>query len=95
MRSNSRSMKVKAAIKLILMGLVIVLIFTALRGHDVLTGVALVTLALVVAAKIVAAIIYHRRGGSGPYDGGRPPYTPLAIPPNRPKPPELTGALKN
>jgi hypothetical protein len=88
-------MKTKQFIKAALAGIVIVAVGLLLRGHDVLTGIALVTLALLVAVKIVAAIIFHRRGSSGPYDGGRPPYTPTAIPPNRPKTPELTGALKS
>lgn len=87
-------MKTKAVIKVAIFGVLIIAVAMLLRGHDILTGAALVALALLVAAKIVAAIIAHRRGGAGPYEGGRPPYTPTAIPPNRPKPPELTGALK-
>ena len=50
-------MNIRMAIKLTSMGALIVAIGYLLRGHDILTGVALILLALFVSAKIVAAII--------------------------------------
>src|SRR5205807_6623411 len=68
-RKDSDSMKTKMAIKLVLLAVLIVAIAYWLRGHDILTGVALSLLLLVAVAKVVAAIIVHRRGG-GPRSGG-------------------------
>lgn len=84
-------MKARMLIKLTLLGFLIVMTFHWLRGHDVLTGIALTTLFLLVSAKLIFAFI-HRRG-SGPGDGPVfPPYAPIPVPPARPKPPELSAS---
>lgn len=61
-------MNTKIAIKIAVVGAFIVAAAYWLRGHDILTGLALLLLLLVAVAKMVGAII-SRRGGSSP-DGG-------------------------
>ena len=62
-------MNAKIVIKLALVGAFMVAVAYWLRGHDILTGLALLLLFLVVVAKVVGAII-SRCGGSSP-SGGR------------------------
>ena len=63
-------MKIKMAIKLTVFGGLIVAIGYWLRGHDILTGLALLLLFGIVVAKVVAALIVRRGGGPPPGDGG-------------------------
>ena len=62
-------MKPQMIIKLVLLGALIVAVGQLLRGHDVLTGIALVMLFLWAVAKVIAAIVARRRG-SPPFGGG-------------------------
>jgi len=79
-------MNVKIATKIILTGVLIVAVAYWLRGHDLLTGLAVLVLFLIVIAKVVCAIV-SRRGGSssgsgGPGSAGRPvPRRPVGRPP--------------
>ena len=84
-------MKTLMALKLVAFGGLIVAAGYLLRGHDLLTGVALSLLLILVAAKIAFAIVARRRGlppsgdDHGSSDrpvsrppGGRPPATSAA-----------------
>ena len=88
-------MKTRMAIKLIVLGSLIVAAGRWLRGHDILTAVALLLLALAVLAKVVAAIILRTAGGPAPdADGGwRPPDAPVPRPPGG-RPPALSEAAE-
>jgi hypothetical protein len=83
-------MNAKMAVKLTILGTLILTLFQCLRGHDFLTGLSLVLLALWAAATITYALIGRRRG-SGPNNGGLPPSAPMPIPPSHPRPPELSA----
>jgi hypothetical protein len=80
-------MKTKMAIKLTVLGVMIVAVGHWLRGHDILTAVALFLLVLMVVAKLAFALTAGRRGGSPPSGGGpdsadRPePRPPIGRPP--------------
>jgi hypothetical protein len=63
-------MKTRMALKLIVVGDAIVAVACWLRGHDVLTGVALALLFLVVVFKMAFAVIARRGGGRPPGSGG-------------------------
>jgi hypothetical protein len=63
-------MKFIEALKLLCLGTVITVIGICLRGHDILTGVALYALALLVMLKILFALRARRGGGFGPGGGG-------------------------
>ena len=86
-------MNTRMALKLVVLAILIVALFQMLQGHDFLTGLALVLALTWVVAKITFAIIAHRCG-SGPAGGLPPYYTPVPIPPVRPRPPELSAAEK-
>ena len=80
-------MKTRMALKLTVLGVSIVAASYWLRGHDILTGLALSLLFLLVVFKVAFALVARRRGGwpsnSGGTDsadrpeprppGGRPP----------------------
>ena len=84
-------MKMKIAVKLTVVGILIVAAAYVLRGHDTLTAFALLLLLLVVVAKVVFAIISHRRG-SPPGGGGRGSSDrPVSRPPGG-RPPALSEA---
>jgi hypothetical protein len=86
-------MKTRMLIKLILTGTAIVLAGHWLKGHDLLTDIALTALFLLVSAKLIFAFIHRRGFGSG--DGpAYPPYAPIPVPPARPKPPELSATSR-
>ena len=63
-------------IKLVFLGALIVAVGQLLRGHDVLTGIALVLLFLWAVARVIAAIVVRRRGeppsGGGSWPSGEP-----------------------
>ena len=63
-------MKTKMAIKLTVFGGLIVTIGYWLRGHDILTGLALLLLFGIVVAKVVSALMVRRGGGPPPGGGG-------------------------
>jgi hypothetical protein len=63
-------MKILEALKLLCLGVVITVLGVCLRGHDILTGVALSVLALLVMLKILFALRARRGGGSWPGGGG-------------------------
>lgn len=91
-------MNAKLALKLLLNGAVITIVFYCLRGHDVLTGIALSLLLLLTVAKLIFAVVLHSRGNSFG-DGGIPPapMVPVPVPtPSRPPgaPPEIHCAQK-
>jgi len=54
-------MKTKMAMKLIVLGVIIVAVSHWLRGHDILTGLALSLLFLAVVFKVAFALIIRRR----------------------------------
>jgi hypothetical protein len=81
-------MKLKMAIKLAVLALIIIAAGYLLHGHDILTAVALVLLFLLVAFKITFALIARHRGGfpprsEGPDSSDRPePRPPGGRPPS-------------
>jgi hypothetical protein len=87
-------MTTKTALKLTVYAILIIALGRCLRGHDILTGLSLVLALVLTLAQIIFAIIARRRG-SGPSNGNHPPYTPIPIPPVRPRPPELSAAAKH
>ena len=87
-------MKPQMIIKLVVMGGLIVGVGQLLRGHDVLTGIALVLLFLWAVAKVIAAIV--RQKGGPPSDGGGgswPAGSPVPRPPGG-RPPALSAAAE-
>ena len=82
--------------KLVATGLLIVALGRLLRGHDTLTGAALILLFLVTSIKLVLAVVYGRRKDSPPYScsGTHPPFAPVPIPPARPVAPELSATAR-
>ncbi len=85
-------MKIKMALKLTVLGFLIVGLGLLLRGHDILTGLALSVLLLAVICKIAFALIMRRRGGSPPgRGGGDSARRPTPRPPGR-RPPALSAA---
>ena len=84
-------MKTLMTIKLVFLGALIVAVFYLLRGHDALTGLALVLLFLFAVAKILFAIICRRRGSPPDGGGGGSLGKPMKRPPTG-RPPELTAA---
>ncbi|MDB6026533.1 MAG: hypothetical protein JWM68_2756 [Verrucomicrobiales bacterium] len=56
-------------VKLTLLGTLIVSVFSCLRGHDMLTGLALLLLFLFAVVAVLSTII-SRRGGSSASGGG-------------------------
>jgi hypothetical protein len=80
-------MKTKMAMKLIVLGVIIVAVSHWLRGHDILTGLALSLLFLAVVFKVAFALIIRRRSGLPPStEGGdladrREPRPPGGRPP--------------
>ena len=84
-------MKLRAVIKFIVLGAVIVAIGGLLRGHDVLTGLALSLLFLVVAFKMGFALTARRRCGFPPTGGGDSADRPESRPPGG-RPPVLSAA---
>ena len=83
-------MKARMVIKLVALGTLILVVARLLQGHDVLTGIALVSLATLVAAKIVIALAQGRNGRSGGGTGLHPTGRPVPRPPGRP--PALSAA---
>jgi hypothetical protein len=94
-KMNENGMKTRMIIKLTAVGALIVAVAYGLRGHDVLTGIALVLLFLVVVAKVISAILFHRRSEPPPGDGGgrRPPDAPVPRLPGG-RPPELSAVAE-
>ena len=88
-------MKPQMIIKLVVMGGLIVALGQLLRGHDVLTGIALVLLFLVAVAKVIAAIVVRRRGGlPGGGDSGSWPAGERVPRPPGGRPPALSAAAE-
>ena len=84
-------MKTKLTVKLIILGVLIILAGNWLRGHDVLTAVVLLLLLLFVVAKVVFAVMSHRRG-LPPTNGGQDSLgRPVSRPPGG-APPVLSAA---
>jgi len=82
-------------IKLVVTGVLILAVAHLLRGHDILTGTALLLLFVVVLARVVFAIRF-RPGTEPPLSGGggrRPPDAPVPRPPNG-RPPTLVAAAE-
>jgi hypothetical protein len=81
-------MKIREAFKLLCLGVVITSIGILLRGHDILTGLALGILALLVTLKLAFAFRARRGGGfassgTGGDLGGCPvPRPPTGRPPS-------------
>jgi len=92
---NEHSMKARMAIKLTVLGILIVAVGHWLRGHDFLTAAALLFLLLAVLAKVVFAIISRRESGPPPGSGGGPypPEAPVPRPPGG-RPPALAAAAE-
>jgi hypothetical protein len=86
-------MTIRMAIKLTILGVLIVAVFYWLRGHDILTGVAMLVLFLAVVAKVVAAIISRPEGGPPLGNGGEPPGTRMPRPPGG-RPPALSATAE-
>jgi hypothetical protein len=86
-------MKLQTFIKLVVLGALIVVIFQLLRGHDVLTGIALVLLFLVALTKLIFAVIHRRRRGPSSGGGGWAAGTREPRPPGG-RPPVLSAAAK-
>ena len=86
-------MTTKMAIKLTVLGVLIVAVGNWLRGHEILTAVAMLLLFLVVLAKVVAAFISRPESGPGPGNGGEPPGTRMPRPPGG-RPPALSAAAE-
>ena len=84
-------MKAKMAAKLVVLGVLIVLVGRLLRGHDILIGIALTILALLVAGKIIGALVWRRKGPPGGRGGGWSSNVPVPRPPNG-RPPVLSAA---
>ena len=85
-------MKLIQAFKLLCLGTLITVIFISLRGHDILTGLALWTLALLVILKIVFALRARRGGGFPPGgEGGDLGGKPIPRPPGG-RPPAMACA---
>jgi hypothetical protein len=81
-------MKIKTTVEWVVWGSLIVAIGYWFRGHDVLTGAALLLLFLLVATKVVFALV-SRCGGSSRRDGdSRPPISPSPVT----RPPRPPGA---
>jgi hypothetical protein len=85
-------MKTKMILKLTVVGAVIVAAGCLLRGHDILTGLALSLLFLVVAAKMAFSLVARHHGGWPPASGGadsagRPELRPPGV-----RPPVLSAA---
>jgi hypothetical protein len=96
-------MKIQVVMKLLVLGALIVLVGHWLQGHDVLTGMALVSVLLLVAAKFCFYCYFLRRnaiatrnGDSGGADdgGADPAGKPVPIPPVRPQPREFSALSK-
>ena len=86
-------MKIQMIIKLVVTGGLIVAVGQLLRGHDVLTGIALGLLFLWVMAKVIAAIVVRRRGGSpSGGDGGSWPAGERVPRPPGGRPPALSAS---
>ena len=88
-------MNLRMYIKLVALGTLIVLVGNWLRRHDLLTAIALVLLFVVVAAKIVFALIV-RRGNEPPSNGNGGGWQPEVPVPKGPggRPPALSAAAK-
>ena len=88
-------MKARMVIKLTVLGILIVAVGHWLRGHDILTALALLLLLLAVLAKVVFAIISRRKSEPPPGGGGRryPPDAPVPRPPGG-RPPALSAAAE-
>jgi hypothetical protein len=83
-------MKTKMVLKIILMGCVILGVFRLLRGHDLLTGLAVISLFVWAVASLVLALISRRKGNSGSGNTGyNPPLAPKPVSPKRPRSPEF------
>ena len=85
-------MKTRIAVKLGVLGLLIVLAGYWLKGHDRLTEIVLVALVLLISLKL----IFYLRGrprGPGPRGGGGsdPSGSPIRTPPARPTPREVSA----
>ena len=85
-------MKKKMALKLTVVGAVIVAAGSWLRGHDILTAFALSLLFLAVIFKVAFALVVRRNGGWPPSSGGaasagRPELRPIGG-----RPPVLSAA---
>ncbi len=87
-------MKLQTFSKLVVLGAVIVVIFQLLRGHDVLTGTALVFLFLIAGTKLIFALIHRRRSGPSSGGGGTWPAGSRVPRPPGGRPPVLSAAAK-
>ena len=86
-------MKLQMIINLVLLGALIVAVGQLLRGHDVLTGTALVLLFLWAVAKVIAAIVVRRKGEPPSGGGTWPAGEPVPRPPGG-RPPALSAAAE-
>ena len=85
-------MKTKMVLKQAVVGAMLVAAGCLLRGHEILTGLALSLLFLVVAAKMAFALVARHHGGWPPASGGadsagRPEARPPGV-----RPPALSAA---
>ena len=87
-------MTIQQLLKLIVSGASIVLIGYLLRGHDILTGIALVLLLLTVILKVVFAL-RSRGGGPPPSGGGSDPSGRPVVRPFGGGPPELLAVAED
>jgi hypothetical protein len=78
-------------LKLLLLGSLITIVGALLKGHDLLTGVALSLLLVLVALKITFAILARRRGSSPNDEDSGMAGKPVPRPPGR-RPPALSVA---
>jgi hypothetical protein len=85
-------MKTMIAVKLAVLGLLIVLAGYWLKGHDRLTEIVLVALVLLISLKLIF-YLRGRSGGPGPKGGGGSDLSgsPVPTPPARPTPRELSA----
>ena len=85
-------MKKRMALKLTVVGAVIVAVSCLLRGHDILTGLALSLLFLAVIFKMAFALVVRRNGGWPPGSGGADSAGRPELRPTGGRPPVLSAA---
>ena len=86
-------MTMRMAIKLTFLGVLIVAVGHWLRGHDILTAVAMLLPILLVLTKVVAAMISRRDRGPAQGNGGEPPGARVPHPPGL-RPPTLSAVAE-
>lgn len=84
-------MNAKTLLKLLTVGALIVLAAFLLRGHDIITAIALSIAFLLIVSKITAALVFHRNRQGGGNGGSSPPPAPVLI--TRPRAPGAPPVL--